>query len=364
MNASRPRDRASLTKPVLAEVLGTRAELILSRVELEDWRKPGRRVERVTWVSGPDGESRAACVKYGVDLEHEALAYVVLLDAARDRVPHLIGYRASSDGTSVLAMEWLDGRTPDFRNVDDTVSVFNGAGRFAGEWAATVRSSSPDGLARNPVPASLKETWVSFLGGARNAGWYAKQLDDDAASVLERSSLLASTDIADAVAACRKIRTLVSRLAASICSVPLTLDPGDFADENALLAPDGSPYLLDFDNVRLAPAVQMLESVGEDWSSQPPPGLIVPALRAFVDGWMAVQSVPLDWHRFLAAHRSLRVWRKCYELEYSLRDLAGSVACSGEYADDSAAFARACARDLPALLRAAVQTLPPATLIG
>ena len=149
-------------------------------------------------------------------------------------------------------------------------------------------------------------------------------------------------------------------MAGEICSVPLTLDPGDFGDENAFFGSDGTAYLLDFDNLRLAPVVQMLDSVGEDWSSQPAPEFVEVALRAFVDAWNSVDCIHLDWRRFRAAHHGIRVWRKCLELQDSLRDAAGSAAqgSGGEYADGGPGeFARECASALPALLDNAVATL-------
>lgn len=355
---------------LLAEVLGTSVELIICREELEYWRKPDRRVERVTWLSAPDGgEPRTACVKCGAGLEREALAYTVLLDPTRDPVPQLIGYRPLRDGTSVVAIEWLGGRTPNFWNADDLIPVFECAGQFAARWAARIAASSPAGaaLAGKPVPASLKHSWAAFLASVRTPGWYEKHLRDDAVSVLDRARLLEDIGGAGAAAAaCRQIRILAPRLAATICSVPLTLDPGDFADENAFLSADGTACLLDFDNLRIAPVVQMLESVGEDWSSQPRPNLVEPALRAFADAWNAVELIPLEWDQFRAAHHSLRVWRKCGELEYILRDRGRSCAedSAGEYAEGPAEFAQECAGALPVLLQAAVDVLPPTSSVG
>lgn len=154
--------------------------------------------------------------------------------------------------------------------------------------------------------------------------------------------------------ACREISAEALGLARSICSAPLTLDPGDFADENTLLGTDGTAYLLDFDNVRIAPVVHWFESVGEDWSRQPAPTLVDGALRAFAGAWNASGPIPLHWELFRAAHNALRVLLKCFELSYSLRDLAEG---KGDGYDDVREFAQGCARDLPLLLQRAMATL-------
>ena len=106
-------EAAPVPTPVLAEILGISAEQIRAREDMEYWRKPGRGVEHVVWASGPDSGSQAACVKYGVGLEREALAYTVLLDPVVDRVPRLLGHRPLAADARVVAIEWLEGRTPD-----------------------------------------------------------------------------------------------------------------------------------------------------------------------------------------------------------------------------------------------------------
>ena len=138
--------------------------------------------------------------------------------------------------------------------------------------------------------------------------------------------------------------------------MPQTLDPGDFADENAHIATDGSVRVIDFDHARIVPVVHMLESVGEDWSSQPASDLVEEALRAFVQGWNdAAPVMPLYWWTFRAAHHSVRVFRKLVELKCSLRDLVSPPA-DGE-CEDVGEFATGCARDLPVLLETALSVL-------
>ena len=346
--------QAVLPLEVLATVLGTNEDAIVRREPLEYWMKPGRGIERVTWMPSADAAPRAACVKYGSELEREALAQAALLDADVDTVPPVIGCRPLSGGGVVVATRWIEGRTPDFSTEADVVSVFSMAGRFAAKWADRVRACPPNrtGLPRRAVPTFLDAAWKQLLADLRDANWYQSRLVAHAASVLEQEGFLRELGGSSAADACREISDAAPRIARRICSAPLTLDPGDFADENALLGNDANAYLLDFDNVRLVPVANLLESVGEDWSSQPSPALVDVALRAFVDAWTATGLMPLDWELFRAAHNSLRVFRKGYELSYSLRDAA-----QGRRDHEVRDFAEGCTRDLPGLLGRAMATL-------
>ena len=177
------------------------------------------------------------------------------------------------------------------------------------------------------MPAFLEPAWSRLLQDVRDASWYTAHLRADAAAALEQGDVLREVGGRawgpPAADGCRQIIARAAELARRICSAPLTLDPGDFADENALLGDDGRAYLLDFDNARLAPVVQWFDSVGEDWSSQPAPHLVDVALRAFAGAWNAVGLLPLDWEGFRGAHRSLRVCRKVFELSRHLRDVRG-----------------------------------------
>ena len=345
----------TLSAAQLARLLGTDVDMIRSRQALEHWRKPGRGIERVTWAPDPHGAPRVACVKYGARLEKEALAYTALLDPAHHQVPHLIGHRPLPDGGHAVATEWLPGRQPDFWTAGDVVPVFAAVGRFTAVWADRLRASLPSGtgLPRRQVPVLLSPAWQDLLTNVRRAEWYEGQLREHVASILQREQLLQQhIGGSQAVATCREIGHLAARLAHRICSVPLTLDPGDFGDENALLGTDGTAYLLDFENCRIAPVVQWFMSVGEDWTSVPALALVDLALRAFLDAWNATGCIPLDWDQFRGAHHCLRVHRKCVELQLHLRDVANGVSTY-----DARDYAVGCARDLPDLLHAAVATL-------
>ena len=346
--------RAVLPPELLAAVLDARVDAILHREPLEDWMKPGRGIERVTWVPDPEVPPLVACVKYGVGLKGEALAQTALLDASVDAVPPLVGCLQLPDGGVVVATRWVEGRTPDFWTEADLVPVFAMAGRFAAAWADRVRASVPGGMGvpRRVVPVFLGPALTQLLADVRKVRWYQSRLVAHSASALEREGLLRELGGSTAADACREVSDAAPQLARSICSAPLTLDPGDFADENVLLGSDGIAYLLDFEHVRIVPVVDWLESVGEDWSSQPASTLVDVALRAFVGAWNATGLVPLDWGLFRAAHNSLRVFRKGYELSYSLRNLV-----EGERSDDAREFAEGCARDLPGLLDRAMATL-------
>ena len=347
---------AVLSAGVLATVLDVKWDAIVRREPLEYWAKQGCGLERVTSVRSAEVPPSAACVKYGSGLEREALAQALLLNADVDAVPALIGCRQLPGGGVVVATQWVAGRTPDFWTEADLLPVFTMVGRFAAEWAYRVQACLPGGtgLSRRTVPEFLEPAWKQLLADVRDASWYCNRFVEHVTSVLECEDLLLTLGGSSAADACREIIAAALRLARRICSAPLTLDPGDFADENALLGMDGKAYLLDFDNVRIAAVVHWFESVGEDWSSQPAPSLVDGALRAFAAAWNATGLIPLDWEPFRAAHNALRVLRKCYELSYSLRDLAEG---KGDDYDDVREFAQGCARDLPGLLERAMATL-------
>lgn|GEM_PF-4399625 len=344
---------AVLSPGALAAVLDTGVDAIVHR-ESFYWDTPGRGIERVTWVPRADVTPSVACVKYGAGLEREALAQSALLDAAVDAVPTLIGCRQLPDGGVVLATRWVEGRTPDFSTEADLVAGCTMAAQFAAEWADRVRAYFGSGtpLPRRGVPAYLEPAWKWLLTHVRDVRWYEIRLARYAASVLEQDDLLRELDASLAADACREISAVASRLAHRICSTPLTLDPGDFARENALFGNDGRAYLLDFERVRIVPVVNWFERLGEDLRGQPAHSLLDVALRAFVDGWNATGVVPLGWEIFRGAHNSLRVWRHASELSGCLRDLV-----QGNLTYDARASAVRCARDLPKLFETAMTTL-------
>ncbi|MFD1677637.1 hypothetical protein [Alicyclobacillus fodiniaquatilis] len=79
---------------------------------------------------------------------------------------------------------------------------------------------------------------------------------------------------------------------------------------------------LDFEYSRLCPMVFVMDVLGEPWESLPMDALADRALRAFLTGWNREADERIEWHDFAISYHCVRVYRKCYEFEGWLSELA------------------------------------------
>ena len=341
---------------VITDVLGTRADRILSRQHLDE--HGSRVIERVAWSGTPGG---AACVKYGSgpDLLREAAIYAGWLDPRLDPVPKFLGYRALPGDRHVLAVEWLDGRMPDFTLAADVDAVFGTLGEWQARWSAAIAAGwhQRRDWAEVAPPETLGAACARVASDVRGAAWYEDRLTAYLDTVDSQRSLCAALGGTALVEACVRIREAAARLAAMIASVPVTLDPGDLSALNALILPgSGTVRFFDFEYAGVAPVSQVFESLGEPWETVPCGELVERGLRVYAARWTAAGGVPLGLDELMAAQRCLRVFRKCFELDADLEQLAAPGGAP-EVSAEVRGWALDVARDLPPVLHSALPYL-------
>ena len=345
---------AGIPVHILADALDANADLICQREQLDV--NGLRVVERVRWRTEPSGPVRGACVKYGPGphLLREAAVYTGWIDPRTDPVPNLVSHRALPDDWHVLAIEWLDGRMPDFTDAGDVDAVFRALGEWQAGCAIAIRAGEHlRDFAGLPVAQGLRAECARFGADVRDAHWYERRLTGYLDTFEMHRALCSDLGGSPLLETCAQVRAVVSRLAERIASVPLTLDPGDLSMLNVLILGSGSVRFIDFEYAALAPVSQVFESLGEPWETVPTGDMVERGLRAYTEAWAGAGGVPLTLDDLIPAQRCLRVFRKCFELDADLDQLV-TPGCTPDVAAEVRGWAVAVAHDLPPLVGVAL----------
>lgn len=169
---------------------------------------PGRAAESIAWSGG-----RVAC-KWRDDrpADREALLYRALRAEARALLdpPRLLWAGRLPCGTSLLLLEWLDGRHPRFGRAADVARCFSHLGRVHAGSARLLRAG---GLRALAAPEAWRELCAAGTPGPGE---------------------------------------------------PWVLDPGDLHAGNFVLQAEGRVRLLDFENMALRRPAEALRQLGRD----------------------------------------------------------------------------------------------------
>lgn len=311
-----------ISPDVLEEVLGICPVYILGRTTLDE--KTDKRMEHLRLSLGDSNENFSVFVKYGHpdSIVHEMMVYDAFLAHNIVRVPKLLGHRASFNGLHVLALEFLEGTKPDFRNENVVDSVFQALGESSARLRLqainyiyhTIPYRSESHILQSRFEALLyniltKETMIDRL---TEISRLAEQMQQ---TVLE----LGGTEL------CHILLELGgefgSRLTDSLSRMPVTLDSRDISMHNVIYQADDKFWFLDFEYSKLCPMVFVVDVLGETWGSLPRDALAERAVRSFLEGWNRNADIPVNWDDFVVSYKCARVYWKAYEFQHGIPDL-------------------------------------------
>ena len=264
---------------------------INSRKIIDD-SKPDRAIEKI------ECSNKNILIKYGsdIDLQREMNIYEKVLNNSEDiPVPKLLVSKKINK-TYFLAMEWIDGIHPDFKNTVHIEKVFTSLGKWAANWSPKVEG----------YDYITKETLSNFdmLNSLLKNNKYTLN------QTLDHSLI-------DLLNECIQNR---DNIIGYIKKLPLTLDPGDISLHNFILNSTGEIILIDFESCKVSPMVTLVEHLGEDYESIPhKEDDVFLALNSYLNGWNKFSTIGIKWDDFIHCQFCSRVHYDIGKFNYWIR---------------------------------------------
>lgn len=261
---------------------------INSRTIIND-SKLGRIIEKIEFLN------RKALIKYGwdADLQKEISIYEeVLNNPEKYPVPKLL-VRKKINNIHLLAIEWIDGIHPDFRNTIHIENVFTSLGRWAADWSHRIkyynyinRDTLSDFEDLDNLLINNKNTLINILG-------------NPLIDLLNNCSLQSENIIKN------------------IEKMPLTLNPGDISLHNIIINSDEKVIYIDFESCTVSSMITLVEHFGEDYESIPhKKGDILLALKSFLNSWNKFSNVNIEWDDFVHSQLCARIYYNIGNFNY------------------------------------------------
>ncbi|WP_193726753.1 hypothetical protein [Paenibacillus guangzhouensis] len=240
-------------------------------------------------------------IKYGDDqgLGQEVRAYERLRHFQSSNIPQVFVCEISSSGNTFLALEWIDGRHPDFTSERDIHSTYSVLGKWTAEWSDRVGGHdqlSQDTLDRffafNDMLVKHQELILTTIG---------VRLYNQLQFITANQDFILHT----------------------MKRMPNTFDPGDISLHNTIIDHHGNVIFIDFEYASVRPMIMLFEHYGEGYESIPStPERIELAMQAFLKTWNANASQPLTWEQFQCGQVCARCCYKMGKYNYWIKRMA------------------------------------------
>lgn len=239
--------------------------------EMLDDSKPGRIIEKL--VCG----SKTILLKYGTDdgMKNEVRTYQQIGNFNAN-IPAVI-FCEQINSLSILMLDWIEGRYPDFHDNKDIELYFHSLGRFA------VESSNQFDDENFDYNKHLKPiTELQFL-------------------LQKKEEFIKNTVGALAYDRMQQLMAHKENILISIRKMPEALDPGDISLHNAKIAGDtGEVVLFDFESAAVRPLCMFFEHFGESYESIPSSEAgIHLSIQTFFRAWNTYANIQISWSDFM-----------------------------------------------------------------
>ncbi|GIN71343.1 hypothetical protein J14TS2_18180 [Bacillus sp. J14TS2] len=251
--------------------------------------------EHVRVIEKLTTEDSMILIKYGDDkgLKNEITMYNKVLSGSQDPVPKSFVCKKIDNDICLLALEWVDGVHPNFRDTNHIKKVFPSLGIWVAEWSVKIEK--------------LQEVSKVEL----SAFSILNQLLEE--HQLRLSNMLGSTLI-DLLYQCISYQEVVIQ---NLQSFPLTLDPGDISLHNIILNAEGKVIFIDFESCSVRPMIMVVEHLGEDYESIPYKKTdIEEALMSYLDAWNSLAQTVITKKKFNQGHLCARIYYKIGDFNY------------------------------------------------
>lgn len=238
--------------------------------EIIDDSKPGRIIEKIHC------SSQKMFIKYGNDpgLRNEINTYQKMQYLSLNKVPKIYVCEEIENDFYLLALEWIEGSHPNFKDKYDISKVYSALGKWSSYWSKLID----------------KHDWIEFdhfviLDNIfKNHGRMIKKtIGTPIYDLLQRLIM--------------KSEFIISR----IKKMPSTLDPGDISLHNILIKDgSGDVVFFDFESAGVRPMIMLLEHFGEGYESIPSSqeGIAL-AMQSYFAAWNHNSEKKIQWNEFM-----------------------------------------------------------------
>jgi len=266
-----------------AELEERLSEGVQERTIIDD-TKQGRIIEKVQCAS------QVVLIKYGNDLglRQEVRAYERLSRFQSTNIPQVLVCEISSCGNCFLALEWINGRHPDFTSERDIYNTYSVLGKCAASWSEHVEI-------RHEFSQGAWDRFIPFNDMLK-----------------KRQELVLTTIGVHVYNQLQYIAAKQDVIAHTMTLMPNTFDPGDISLHNTIISNHENVVFFDFEYASVRPVIMLFEHYGEGYTSLPStPDHIVLAMRTFLDAWNGHASHAITWEQFRRAQVCARC---CYKM--------------------------------------------------
>lgn len=263
-------------------------EKIIGRQIIDDSQHE-RVIEKVTM------NNRNIFVKYGSDehlLKEITIYEEIFKNDGKYPTPQLF-LSKKVNGIYFLALEWIDGIHPNFRNREHIELVFKALGKWAAEWSEEIEND----LSINTNSLNNFKVLDDLL--RENRMEITHMLGNSTINLLENCLGLSMN------------------ILKTIKKAPLTLDPGDVSLHNFIINSNKDVVFIDFESCIVSPMITLVEHLGEDYESIPHINSDIDlALNNYLDSWNTYSKTNISRDEFIQCQLCARINYKIGNFNY------------------------------------------------